>query len=139
LCSHPSLSNSHYDTSYRSVIRITLENVAGLPVDFLRLAFDDSTILPAQQALNDGGLSVFDTYETEYDLIHRPMFSWNSPKELKTIEPGQKVTLTISSFGKSGWLVDRFLFYFLIDFFSCLARAAQYLYRTLTCIVRNLL
>jgi hypothetical protein len=82
---------------------VTLENVSGLPVDFLKLSFDDSTIAPAQQALNDGGLSVFDTYETEYELIRRPMFSWNSPKELKTVGPGEKVTVTIACFGKAGW------------------------------------
>ena len=89
--------------SFRSAIRLTLENVSALPIDFLRLSFDDSTIAPAQQALSDGGLSVFDTYETEYDLIRRPMFSWNSPKEIKTIAPGQKVTLTIGCSGKAGW------------------------------------
>jgi hypothetical protein len=34
-------------------------------VDFARLSFDDNTMAPAQQALADGELSVFDTYDTE--------------------------------------------------------------------------
>lgn len=71
-------------------------------IDFLRLAFDDSTIAPAQQTLAEGTLSVFDTYETEYDLLHRPMFSWNKD-EVKDIPAGQKLTLTVNCFGKVGW------------------------------------
>ncbi|KAL1742926.1 TRAPP II complex [Schizophyllum fasciatum] len=85
----------------RSVIRLTLENVSHLPVDFIRLAFDDSTIAPAQQALSEGELSVFDTYETEYDLLHRPLFSWNKD-ESQSVAPGQKTTLNIVSYGKVG-------------------------------------
>ncbi|KAF7363484.1 hypothetical protein MSAN_01004300 [Mycena sanguinolenta] len=85
----------------RSTIRITLENVSPLPIDFLRLAFDDSTIAPAQQALATGDLSVFDTYETEYDLLHRPMFSWNK-EDAKVMPPGQKLTVNVNCYGKVG-------------------------------------
>lgn len=86
----------------RSTIRITLENVSPLPIDFLRVVFDDSTIAPAQQALAEGDLSVFDTYETEHGLIHRPVFSWNKDEE-KEIPPGQKLTLSVKCIGKVGW------------------------------------
>ncbi|KAG6850996.1 hypothetical protein H0H93_004483 [Arthromyces matolae] len=87
----------------QSTIRITLENVSPLPIDFLRLVFEDSTIAPAQQALAEGDLSVFDTYETEYSLIQRPVFSWNQEegKDIH-IRPGQKVTLSITCIGKVG-------------------------------------
>ncbi|KAJ6496720.1 TRAPP II complex [Mycena vitilis] len=84
-----------------STIRITLENVSPLPIDFLRLVFDDSTIAPAQQALANGDLSVFDTYETEYDLLHRPVFSWNR-EDAKDIPPGQKLTVNVNCYGKVG-------------------------------------
>ncbi|KAJ7632643.1 transport protein Trs120 or TRAPPC9 TRAPP II complex subunit-domain-containing protein [Roridomyces roridus] len=84
-----------------STIRITLENVSALPIDFLRLVFVDSTIAPAQQALANGDLSVFDTYETEYDLLHRPVFSWNND-DAKGIAPGQKLTVNVHCFGKVG-------------------------------------
>ncbi|KAJ7046805.1 TRAPP II complex [Mycena alexandri] len=84
-----------------STIRVTLENVSPLPIDFLRLVFDDSTIGPAQQALANGDLSVFDTYETEYDLLHRPVFSWNK-EETKDIPPGHKLTVNINCYGKVG-------------------------------------
>lgn len=60
---------------------------------------------PAQQALADGGMSVFETYETEYDLIHRPAFSWKSKDDFKEIAPGQKVTVAVLCFGKVGWYV----------------------------------
>ncbi|KAG5727958.1 Transport protein particle subunit [Termitomyces sp. T112] len=87
----------------QSTIRITLENVSPLPIDFLKLVFDDSTIAPAQQALSEGELSVFETYETEYSLMQRPMFSW-SRGEAKDIHirPGQKVTLSVTCIGKVG-------------------------------------
>ncbi|KAJ7774579.1 TRAPP II complex [Mycena maculata] len=84
-----------------STIRITLENVSPLPIDFLHLVFDDSTIAPAQQALANGDLSVFDTYETEYDLLHRPVFSWNK-EDTKDIPPGHKLTININCYGKVG-------------------------------------
>ncbi|OSC99049.1 hypothetical protein PYCCODRAFT_1454002 [Trametes coccinea BRFM310] len=85
-----------------SSIRITLENVSSLPVDLIRLTFDDSTIAPAQQALAEGELSVFDTYETEYDLVHRPVFTWDSEREPHEILPGHKRVITVNCFGKVG-------------------------------------
>ncbi|KAF8910953.1 transport protein particle complex subunit [Gymnopilus junonius] len=85
----------------QSTIRLTLENVSPIAVDFLHLAFEDSTIEPAQKALADGNLSVFETYETEYNLIHNPVFSWDL-KEAKSIAPNQNVTLTLGCFGKVG-------------------------------------
>ncbi|KIY72144.1 hypothetical protein CYLTODRAFT_434842 [Cylindrobasidium torrendii FP15055 ss-10] len=85
----------------RSIIRLTVENISSLPIDFLRLAFDDSTIQTAQQALVDGGLSTFETYELEYTLIHRPLFEWNE-NEAKEILPGGLLTLNVQCFGKVG-------------------------------------
>ena len=87
----------------RSSIRITLENISSLPIDFIRLTFDDSTITPAQQALADGDLSVFETYETEYDLIHRPVFTWDSQRNVSEIPSGEKAVVTINCYGKVGW------------------------------------
>ena len=74
-----------------------------LPIDFIHLTFDDSTIAPAQQALSDGDLSVFDTYETEYDLIHRPVFAWDSKRNASEIQAGNKAVITINCYGKVGW------------------------------------
>ena len=101
--------------SNRSSIRLTIENTSAHPVDFLRLVFDDSTIAPAQQLLQEGNLSVFETYETEYGLINAPVFTWNS-EEAKTIAPNQNLTLNIDCFGKVGWCV---IFYH-IDLFPIL-------------------
>lgn len=48
-------------------------------------------------------MSVFDTYETEYDLVHRPVFTWDSQREPQMIGPGQKRVITVVCFGKVGW------------------------------------
>ncbi|KAH9946027.1 TRAPP II complex [Epithele typhae] len=85
-----------------SAIRITLENVSSLPIDLVRLTFDDSTIGPGQQALAEGEMSVFDTYETEYDLVHRPVFTWDAEHEPQEIGPGQKKVVAVNCFGKVG-------------------------------------
>uniref|UniRef100_A0A8H8CM97 Transport protein particle subunit trs120 n=1 Tax=Psilocybe cubensis TaxID=181762 RepID=A0A8H8CM97_PSICU len=85
----------------KSSIRLTLENVSPITVDFLHCAFEDSTIEPAQKALAEGNLSVSDTYETEFNLIHKPVFSWDQD-EAKTIAPNHILTLTVECYGKVG-------------------------------------
>lgn len=86
------------------MVRVTLENVSPITVDFLRFSFEDSTMEPAQRSLAEGSLSVFDTYETEHSLINKPVFSWDE-REAKSIAPNQNLTLTLSCFGKVGWYV----------------------------------
>jgi trafficking protein particle complex subunit 9 len=76
-----------------------------LPVDFLRLSFDDSTIAPAHAALAEGELSIYDAYETEYQLINQPVLSWNREQEDTGIPPGKKVVIAITCTGKVGWCV----------------------------------
>lgn len=98
------ISNHKYhstEPNIRSTIRITIENVSTLPIDFVKLSFDDNTIAPAQQALADGELSVFDTYETEYELIQKPTFSWDG--QSVEILPGEETALNITCQGKVGW------------------------------------
>lgn len=95
----------------RSTIRLTLENISPLPVDFFTLSFDDSTIAPAQEALAEGQLSVFEAFETQYDLIHRQAFSWNKDKEVKVINPGQKIVVSVACFGKVKWCVSSDLYF----------------------------
>jgi hypothetical protein len=82
-----------------------LENVSNLPIDFLRLLFDDSTIAPAQTALKEGDLSIYDAYETEYQLLNRPVFSWDRELEDTEIPSGRKLTLSVTCTGKVGWYV----------------------------------
>ncbi|KDQ07911.1 hypothetical protein BOTBODRAFT_139417 [Botryobasidium botryosum FD-172 SS1] len=84
-----------------STIRFTLENISTIPVDFVKFTFDDSTILPAQTALAEGELSVAEAYETEYDLVHRPVFSRVPPvSEQLDIGPGKQVIVDVSCLGK---------------------------------------
>lgn len=93
------------DPLSRSTIRLTLENISALPINFLTLSFEDSTVAPAQEALAEGQLSVFEIYETEYDLVHQHAFSWNRDKEIKVINPGQKFVVSVACFGKAKWCV----------------------------------
>lgn len=60
---------------------------------------------PAQQALAEGNMPVFETYETEHELLRRPVFRWDSEVEPKAVGPGRKAVLTIICSGKVGWCV----------------------------------
>lgn len=94
---------------HSSTIKLTIENVSSLPVDFLKLTFDDSTIAPAQGLLADGDLPIAEAYETEYGLLRKPVFSWSSSTsggEPKDVGPGKKVLLTVRCLGKVGWYVQ---------------------------------
>jgi hypothetical protein len=63
----------------RSTIRLTLENTSHLPVDFLKLSFQDSTTASIQSAILDGEPSAGEAYELESELVHRPVFRWDPP------------------------------------------------------------
>lgn len=101
------LSGVHYTIHqlafFRSSIRLTLENVSALPIDFLDLIFEDSTIDPAHETLSKGMLSALEAYEIEFNLNHRPVFSWQHEKDVKIINPGQKAALSVACLGKIGW------------------------------------
>jgi len=86
----------------KSVIHLTLENISSLSIDFLKLSFGDSTIAPAQEALAEGELTVFETYETEYQLINRQAFSCSEDSMTQGIRPGEKATVPITCLGKVG-------------------------------------
>ncbi|KAF8312015.1 hypothetical protein DL93DRAFT_2115414, partial [Clavulina sp. PMI_390] len=92
-----------FDGEY-SEIRLTIENISTVPVDFYKLTFDDSTIAPAQQLLSEGELSIAEAYETEYGLVHRPFFTWNAPNPLPPIAPGKRAVVPIRCHGKTGCL-----------------------------------
>ncbi|EJD06035.1 Trs120-domain-containing protein [Fomitiporia mediterranea MF3/22] len=84
-----------------SIIRLTVENVSSLPIDFLDLSFEDSTKAQLEQLLNED-LNAFDTYETEYSLVQRPVFSWEPDKTRKDIPPGKESVILVKCFGKAG-------------------------------------
>lgn len=86
-----------------STIRLTIENVSGVPVQFLKVICTDSTVEQAGQVLDEGDLSVFETYEVEYELIQRPVFKWDPSTEPKSIAPGKTAVLTITCTGKMNW------------------------------------
>ncbi|KDN48938.1 hypothetical protein RSAG8_02291, partial [Rhizoctonia solani AG-8 WAC10335] len=86
-------------------IRLTVENVSLLPIDFLRMSFEDSTLPALQQALAEGVLTVAEAYETEYELVNRPVLKWDldgvdAPN--MTLAPRQKMPIWVTCFGKEG-------------------------------------
>lgn len=86
----------------KSSIRLTLENVSHLPIDFFKLSFEDSTISSAKEALSEGELDIFETHEIEYDLVHRKAFSWQHDNDIKLINPGGRFALSVTCLGKVG-------------------------------------
>ena len=101
-----------------------------MPIDYLSLTFDDSTMGPAQQALLEGELSVFDTYETEYDLIHRRALTWDAENSRVEIPPGKVMTVTVSCFGKAGWYGRAAQFPDDLTLTNLAARMDQFIYPT---------
>ncbi|CAE6440674.1 unnamed protein product [Rhizoctonia solani] len=86
-------------------IRLTVENVSLLPIDFLRMSFEDSTLPALQQALAEGELTVAEAYETEYELVNRPVLKWDLDgvdASNMTLAPRQKMPIWVTCFGKEG-------------------------------------
>ncbi|KAJ1309581.1 hypothetical protein OPQ81_006354 [Rhizoctonia solani] len=86
-------------------IRLTVENVSLHPIDFLRMSFDDSTLPALQQALAEGELTVAEAYETEYELVNRPVLKWDLDgvdASNMTLSPRQKMPIWVTCFGKEG-------------------------------------
>lgn len=86
-------------------ICLTVENVSSLPIDFLRMSFEDSTLPPLQQALVEGELTVAEAYETEYELVNRPVLKWDleGAATLGTVlAPRQKIPIWVTCLGKEG-------------------------------------
>jgi hypothetical protein len=78
-------------------------------VNYLKLSFDDSTIRAAQVVLNDGDLSAEGQYEVEWDVLHRPVFTWDGGAGGVDIPPGGRYTVSVNCLGKVGWYVSAFL------------------------------
>ncbi|KAG9102583.1 hypothetical protein FRC06_001702 [Ceratobasidium sp. 370] len=86
-------------------IRLTVENVSSLPIDFLRMTFEDSTLPALQQALTEGELTVAEAYETGYELTNRPVLKWDLDDAASSeliLAPNQKMPLWVTCLGKEG-------------------------------------
>ncbi|KAF9383206.1 hypothetical protein CPC16_009025 [Podila verticillata] len=90
----------------RTIIRLTLENIGMIPVDFVTLTFSDST---SQLALGPNGqtvgnnveLSAEDAYELELFLKKMNVFSWNREVECH-IPVGGTREVKVEVLGKRG-------------------------------------
>ncbi|GMK53639.1 hypothetical protein CspeluHIS016_0102250 [Cutaneotrichosporon spelunceum] len=84
-----------------SVIRITVENSSPVPVDFVKLSFEDSVTREAQYLLADGEQTPQKAYELDYDISKQPIFTWDNKAPL-SIPPGGRTTLSVQVLGKVG-------------------------------------
>lgn len=76
------------------------------------MSFEDSTLPPLQQALAEGELTMAEAYETEYELVNRPVLKWDleGAATLGTaLAPRQKLPIWVTCLGKEGWYVCTFL------------------------------
>lgn len=91
----------------RTIIRLTLENIGMIPVDFVTLTFSDSTSQLAlgpngQTAGNNVELSAEDAYELELFLKKMNVFSWSREVECH-IPVGGTREVKVEVLGKRGW------------------------------------
>ncbi|BEJ13843.1 hypothetical protein CspHIS471_0310170 [Cutaneotrichosporon sp. HIS471] len=84
-----------------SVIRITVENSSAVPVDFVKLSFEDSVTREAQYLLSDGEQTPQKAYELDYDISKQPVFTWDNTAPL-SMPPGGRATLSVQVLGKVG-------------------------------------
>ncbi|WVR06234.1 hypothetical protein IAU60_003264 [Kwoniella sp. DSM 27419] len=93
-----------------SSIRITLENSSSVPIDFIKLTFEDSTAREAQAIIHEGELTSEQAYELEWDQLKRPVFTWQREQQDDAaavdgkvlIAPGGRLTLNVRCLGKVG-------------------------------------
>ncbi|WWD18356.1 hypothetical protein CI109_102806 [Kwoniella shandongensis] len=85
-----------------STIKITLENSSSVPIDFIKLTFDDSTAREAQAIIQEGELTPEQAYELEWDQLNRPVFTWEKGDDEISIAPGGKATISVRCLGKVG-------------------------------------
>lgn len=92
----------------RTVVRLTLENIGAVPVDFVTLTFSDTTSQMAVgntshygQGNNPGELSAEDAYELELFLKKTNVFSWNREVECH-IPVGGTREIKVELLGKRG-------------------------------------
>ncbi|KAK3829884.1 MAG: TRAPP II complex [Linnemannia elongata] len=92
----------------RTVVRLTLENIGAVPVDFVTLTFSDTTSQMVignnnhyGQGNNGGELSAEDAYELELFLKKTNVFSWNREVECH-IPVGGTHEIKVELLGKRG-------------------------------------
>jgi hypothetical protein len=84
-----------------STIKITLENTSSVPVDFIKLSFEDAVSREAQNILAEGEVPPEKAYDLDNDSIQRPVFSWDSTADIN-IPAGGRTTINIQVLGKVG-------------------------------------
>jgi len=93
--------------THRSFLRLTVENSSSVPIDFVKVTFEDSTTREAQAVIAEGELTPEQAFEIEGDMLNRPVFVWEDGVAGAncSIASGGRRTLTIRCLGKIGWWV----------------------------------
>ncbi|RIB16973.1 TRAPP II complex [Gigaspora rosea] len=79
-----------------------LENVGKIPVDYISLSFQDSTIESTQAILKSSDIPAEEAYEMELFAHKQPVFSWENPDTPFNILPAEEFVININLFGKRG-------------------------------------
>lgn len=92
-----------------STIQITLENTSPIPINYLKLSFEDSTVRAATRVMQENELGAEEAYELDWDVRNRSVFTWENPMTLGAgegdeclIVPGGRKVLKIKCLGKVG-------------------------------------
>lgn len=86
----------------RTTIRLTLENTSTLPVDFVKLTFQDTHTISAASYVAENELSAGEAFEIESYVRDNPVFRW-SGSTAHSIPPGGSSVLEVECLGKVGW------------------------------------
>ncbi|WRT67660.1 uncharacterized protein IL334_004632 [Kwoniella shivajii] len=86
-----------------SIIRITIVNSSSVPIDFIKLTFDDSTSRDSQAIIQEGELTPEQAYEIEFDQLNKPVFTWEKEHHDQIdIQPGGRMNINVKCLGKVG-------------------------------------
>jgi hypothetical protein len=87
----------------RSTVNVVLQNTSILPVSFLAASFTDSHTTSARAFIVENEPEAAEAYEIERDLLDRPVFKWEQPKDGFYIPPGGERVIEVECRGKLGW------------------------------------
>ena len=80
---------------------VTLRNTSKIPVDLVRVSFEDSATAALQNAITNKDISQAELFEIESQLKHFPIMRLDGQVP-KKIDPGQRAQLTFKVLGKPG-------------------------------------
>ncbi|TIC27042.1 hypothetical protein E3Q11_02760 [Wallemia mellicola] len=85
-----------------TTLRLTVENVSDVDVDFINLKFRDNSTDSLLEVIEEQQSKLIDTYDMEYTIAHEPVFKPCVDLSNVTIPARKKATLEIECYGRMG-------------------------------------